>query len=189
LRLQGRPDQALRWYDEALVLLQPLHQQLPDDAATRDRLSRTHWGRAQVLDAHMRAAEALADWERAVELAPPADRLEAQLGRAQALARAGKAAEAVADAEALTKDAATPVAGCCDAACVFSLAAAAAREAGQREAYAGQALTLLRRAQAAGFFKDRARIERLKKDSDLAPLRSREDFRKFVAELEAATNP
>ena len=55
--------------------------------------------------------------------------------------------------------------------------------------YARQALALLRRAQAAGFFKDRAKIERLKKASDLAPLQQREDFRKFVAELEAAAKP
>jgi hypothetical protein len=92
----------------------------------------------------------------------------------------------VADAEALTKDARAPSARCCEAAVVFSLASAAAKEAGQREAYAVQALTLFRRAQAAGFFKDRAKIERLKRDSDLKPLRPREDFRKFVAELEAA---
>jgi hypothetical protein len=95
----------------------------------------------------------------------------------------------VADAEALTKDARAPSARCCEAACVFSLASAAAKDAGQREAHAGQALALFRRAQAAGFFKDRAKIERLKRDSDLAPLRSRQDFRELVAELEAALKP
>jgi tetratricopeptide (TPR) repeat protein len=188
-RLERRPDQALPWYDQALVLLQPLQQQQPDDAATRDLLGRTHRGRAQVLDALKRSAEALADWDQAVELAPPANRLALQLGRAQALARAGKVAEAVADAEALTKDAATPSARCCEAACVFALASAAAQDAGQREVYAGQALVLLRRAQATGFFKDRAKIERFKRDSDLAPLRQRQDFQKFVAELEAAAKP
>jgi hypothetical protein len=103
--------------------------------------------------------------------------------------QAGQVAEAVADAEALTKDARAPSARCCEAAGVFSLASAAAQEAGQREEYAGQALALLRRARAAGFFQDRRKVAYLKKDPDLAPLRSREDFRKFVAELEAASNP
>jgi serine/threonine protein kinase/tetratricopeptide (TPR) repeat protein len=185
-RVQRRPDRALPWYDEALVLLQPLHQQQPGDAATRYLLSHTHWGRALALGALKGAAEALADWDRAVELATPADRLMVQLGRARAWVQAGKVAEAVADAEALTKDAATPNARCCQAAEVFSLASAAAKDASQREAYAGQALALLRRAQAAGFFKDRASIERLKKDSDLAPLWQRKDFRKLIADLEAA---
>jgi hypothetical protein len=45
---------------------------------------------------------------------------------------------------------------------------------------------LLRRAQAAGFFKDLRQVEDLKKNPDLAPLQARADYRKFVAELEAA---
>jgi hypothetical protein len=92
----------------------------------------------------------------------------------------------VADADALTKNSAAPNYVLCEAACVYSLAAAAVPDGDQREAYAVQALALFRRAQAAGFFKDRAQIERLKEYSDLAPLRQREDFRKFIAELEAA---
>jgi hypothetical protein len=98
-------------------------------------------------------------------------------------------AEAAADVAALTQGPATPGAVLCDSACVCARAAASAPEGERQEAYAGQALALLRRAQAAGFFKDRAKIERLKKDSDLAPLRQREDFRKLVAELEAAAKP
>jgi hypothetical protein len=69
------------------------------------------------------------------------------------------------------------------------MASAATKEVSQREAYAGQAMALLRRAQAAGFFKNRANIEHLKRDTDLEPLRSREDFQKFVAELEAPAKP
>jgi hypothetical protein len=41
-------------------------------------------------------------------------------------------------------------------------------------------------AEAAGFFQDRANVEHLKRDADLEPLRQRDDFRKFIAELEAA---
>jgi tetratricopeptide (TPR) repeat protein len=188
-RLQRRPYQALPWYEQALVLLQPLHQHEPNDIATRDLLGRTHWGRAQALSALKRFAEALADWDGAVELARPADRPRVQLGRARARVRAGQAADAVADAEALTRDPATPSLMLCDAADVCSQASVVAMEATQREAYAGHALALLRRAQAAGFFKDRAKVEHLKKDRALDVLRSREDFKKFVAELEAALKP
>jgi hypothetical protein len=45
------------------------------------------------------------------------------------------------------------------------------------------------RAQAAGFFKDRKLVEQEKKDPNLDALRPREDFRRFVAELEAAAKP
>jgi hypothetical protein len=50
-------------------------------------------------------------------------------------------------------------------------------------------LALLRRAQTAGFFKDRLKMEQLKRDADLDSLRSRSDFTKFVAEVEAALKP
>jgi hypothetical protein len=76
-----------------------------------------------------------------------------------------------------------------NAACIYGLAAAAAQEPGERDAYAVQAVALLRRAQAAGFFKDRAPTARIKQDADLDALRSREDFKKFVAELGAAAKP
>jgi len=56
----------------------------------------------------------------------------------------------------------------------------------KREAYAGRALALLRRAHGAGFFKDRRKIEQVKKDADLEALRPRADFQKLVAGLEAA---
>jgi serine/threonine protein kinase/tetratricopeptide (TPR) repeat protein len=186
-RNQHRPAKALPWYDRALAQAQPLLQQTPHDAITRTFVGRTQWDRARVLDALGRSAEARADWDQAVKLLPPADRPRARLERARAWVSAGKAAEAVAEAVALTEEAATPAARCCQAACVCSLASAATTDADRREAYAGQAVALLRRAQGAGFFKDPAKIAHLKQDTDLAPLRPREDFQKFVAELEAPT--
>jgi tetratricopeptide (TPR) repeat protein/serine/threonine protein kinase len=186
LRRQKRSDEALPWYDRALAVLEPLHKQRQDDATTRRFLRNAHWGRARTLNDLKRHDEALPHWDPAVELSPPAERPLAQMGRARGWVLAGKAAEALADAAALTRDPATPGHLLYDAGCVYSLAAAAAKEAKQRQAYAGQALTLLRRAQSAGFFKDRAKVEYLKKDTDLDPLRQREDFREFVAELEAA---
>jgi tetratricopeptide (TPR) repeat protein len=184
LRRQHRPAEALPLYEETLAVLQPLHQQAPHDVAVRSPLGWTYWDRALALEALQRWAEALPDWDRAVELLPPADRPRVRLERARAWVSAGKAAEAVAEAVALTAEAATPAARCCQAACVCSLASAATTDADRREAYAGQAVALLRRAQGAGFFKGRANVERLKQEADLKPLWSREDYQKFVAELE-----
>jgi hypothetical protein len=95
----------------------------------------------------------------------------------------------VAEVETLARDAALPGPQLCTAAGVCALASAAAKDVGQREVWAGRALALLHRAAAAGFFKDPAKVERLRQAADLEPLRSREDFRKFVAELEAASKP
>jgi hypothetical protein len=52
------------------------------------------------------------------------------------------------------------------------------------EQYARRAVDLLRQAQLAGYFDNPASVHRLKKDADLEPLRSRDDFVKLVAELE-----
>jgi serine/threonine protein kinase len=186
-RRRQRPAEALPWYDQALALLQRLHRHAPNDVVTRNLLGEAHQDRALTLDALERFADALADWDRALELAPPNVRL--QLGRARTRAQAGKTVEAVAEAAALTRDPGAPSFLCCDAACVYALASAAVQETSEREEYAGQALALLRRAQAAGFFKDRAKVAHLNQDTDLAPLRPRDDFQKFVAELEAAAKP
>jgi tetratricopeptide (TPR) repeat protein len=185
-----RPDEALPWYERALALLESLHKQAPDDATTRRFLRNAHWGRAAAFHDLKRYADAMSHWDRAVELSPANARPLLQMKRAASRARSGKIAEAVVEAEALTKDAAAPGGLLYDAACVYALASAAVKDdARQQEAYAGQAVALLRRAQTAEFFKDRAKVEHLKKDPDLDVLRSREDFKKFVAELEAAAKP
>jgi serine/threonine protein kinase/tetratricopeptide (TPR) repeat protein len=186
---EQRPDKALRWFDRALALLEPLHKGKPEDNTTRRHLCNAHWGRAMALDDLKHHDKALPHWDRAIKLASVVARPRVQIDRALGRARAGNTAEAVAEAEALTKDPATPGSILYDAACVYGLAAAAAKEDKQREALAGKAIVLLRRAQAAGYFKDRKMVKHMKKDADLAPLRSRKDFKKFVADCEAAAKP
>src|SRR5262249_19782177 len=119
--LWHRPADALLWYDRALALLQPLHEHDPRDAGVRKLLGKPHGVRAQALDELKRHGEALAEWDAALRLMPPADRPWVQMERARGRARAGQAAEAVADAAALTKDPATPGRTLYSAACVCSL--------------------------------------------------------------------
>ena len=52
------------------------------------------------------------------------------------------------------------------------------------EEYATRAVELLTKARTTGFFKDRAKVEHLKEDTDLDPLRFRSDFRQLLADLE-----
>jgi tetratricopeptide (TPR) repeat protein len=184
---QHRPTGALACYDRALALLGPLNAQEPRDAYILESLRYAHRGRAEALDDLKRHGEALAAWDQALELATPADRPRVQLGRAGSRLRAGESAEAEAEVEALTQDPLTPGSILCEGASTYARAAAAfPYDAPRRGRYAGQALTLLRRAQAVGFLKDRRRVEHLKHAADSEALRPREDFQQFLAELEAA---
>jgi hypothetical protein len=68
-----------------------------------------------------------------------------------------------------------------DPACVYSLSSAAVKnDAKLVDRYATRAVELLRQAVAKGF-KD---AEHLKKDTDLDPLRSRDDYKQLLQELQ-----
>jgi hypothetical protein len=54
--------------------------------------------------------------------------------------------------------------------------------------YAAQGMATLRKAQAAGYLKDAA-VKRLQEDKDFASLRSRQDYRQLLAELEGNQSP
>jgi tetratricopeptide (TPR) repeat protein len=69
-----------------------------------------------------------------------------------------------------------------DSCCIFSLASAATKDDTKlSDQYATRALELLREAVAKGYKK----IAHMKQDKDLDPLRSRDDFQKLLAQLEA----
>jgi len=53
------------------------------------------------------------------------------------------------------------------------------------EKYATQAITTLLESRSLGFFKDPENVAHMKQDTDLDPLRERDDFKQFVKELEA----
>jgi hypothetical protein len=73
---------------------------------------------------------------------------------------------------------------------LYSLASGATKaDPEQAEVYAAQAVKLLEKAQAAGFFKDSKKVIHMKKDTDLDPLRSRADYRQFLNLLKAKAKP
>jgi tetratricopeptide (TPR) repeat protein len=83
-------------------------------------------------------------------------------------------------------------------ACVSAQAAAAARSdervpsaerAARVEEYARGAMALLARAQTAGYFHQPGALAHTRTDSDLDPLRQREDFRQWLSRLEQAAAP
>jgi hypothetical protein len=128
-----------------------------------------------------------------VELSPTdGDRDSTRLSRAIALAKLGKYDQAVAVAEELAGRPKADSIVVYPAACVLSLASAAAgRDAGRApaerqqlaERYAAAAVALLLRLQSQGYFQKTGNLAFMQEDKDLDPLRQRPDFQKLMAEL------
>jgi serine/threonine protein kinase/tetratricopeptide (TPR) repeat protein len=95
-----------------------------------------------------------------------------------------QAAKAAAAADLLADNARGPD-DLYNAACGYALCVSLADKPETREKYAARAIELLGKAVAKGY-KDAAHM---KKDTDLDALRQRDDFKKLLADLEAATKP
>jgi serine/threonine-protein kinase len=183
-RDSGQAGAALDSYAQGMEALQAALAKDPKHAEARLYLRNAHWGRADALTRLARHAEAAQDWDRALELDAGPARPFFRLQRAVSLTHAGDHAQAVSEADALAqaKDVNAPT--LYDLACVCSLSSAAVKnDAKLADRYAARAVELLREAVAKGF-KD---IEHLKKDTDLDPLRGRDDYRKLLKELEEKT--
>jgi hypothetical protein len=98
--------------------------------------------------------------------------------RADSLVRTGMVAEAVAEVAELTKNPNGRAGQWYNCACVYSLAST--KIEGKKKEYADRAMELLQKAVKAGWND----AEHTAKDTDLAPLRDREDFKKLLADLE-----
>jgi hypothetical protein len=131
--------------------------------------------------------EAAKDWDRAIALADAPSRPWFRLQRALALAHAGEHARANALANSLVNARKVPGPTLYGAARVHAISATSIKnDTRLADQYAVRAVELLVKAQQAGVFKNKANIALLKKDSDLASLRSRDDYKKLVADLEGA---
>src|SRR5262249_19870728 len=88
VRDRGGRAGALGWYAKAVATLEPVHRAEPRLADARRFLRNSHWGLALALGRLGRDAEALRDWDRALELDDGSDRDALRLNQALALARA-----------------------------------------------------------------------------------------------------
>src|SRR5262249_42278633 len=145
--------------------------------AARQHLRNSHVDRAQAYSHMRKYAEAVGDWNRAIDLSPKSEQPEFRALRATARARAGQVAEAVADVAELMKLSGWNAGQLYNFACVHALASA--RTPDKEKEHADLAMSLLQRAVKAGF-DDAARAA---KDKDLDPLRKREDFANLLASL------
>jgi serine/threonine-protein kinase len=192
----GNQQQALAEFDKAIPLLEKALKtekvkQLI--AFERQWLLECHWGRANALIRLQRFTDAAVACDRALELVSGRAGDSIRIMRAFARIRAGEHTRPVAETEELVGQKGVSGAILYDAACILSLASTAANKdeklkAEERKAlaerYATRAVVLLTRTKTAGFFKNADNVAHMKKDTDLDPLRQRDDYKQFLRELE-----
>ena len=174
---EGKPAESLEWFDLAIHTLQPVYEKDTRVVSARHFLRNSHHGRASAYDKLQKPAEAAKSWDRVFELSLPAEQPGFLAAQATSRINAGMVAEAVADVAELTKNPNWKAGQWYNFACVYSLASG--KIADKQQEYADRAMELLTTAVAAGWSK----ADLMAKDTDLAPLRDREDFKRLVASL------
>jgi serine/threonine protein kinase/tetratricopeptide (TPR) repeat protein len=176
VRTTGSAAAALDWYDKAIARLAGA----PGDGALRD----AHAGRAESLSALGKLPDALTEWNTALGL-DPARKPSLRLRWARTLVAAGDHRRAATEARELTTSPKTNGDTLDAAARILSLAAAAAKSdpSAVNNGYAADAVVLLRRAHAAGQYREPGSADKLRGDADFAVLRDRDDFGKFLAQV------
>jgi tetratricopeptide (TPR) repeat protein len=185
LRASGRPGESLVWYDKAIRTLTAVHEQERQVVQAKEFLRNSHLGRATACHHLQKYAEAVKDWDRVIELGPKQERSEYRAIRAAARVKAGQVAEAVAEVAELARTPTRNADQWYNVACVYALASS--QSADNKQEYADRAMELLHQAVTVGY-QDAAQM---KEDTDLDPLRARDDFQKLIAELakKAAAKP
>jgi tetratricopeptide (TPR) repeat protein/tRNA A-37 threonylcarbamoyl transferase component Bud32 len=173
---------SLEPYSQAIAVLRKVSADDPANATARQYLRNAVGGRANSLGKLKRYKEALPDWDWLLEIGPLEQIAESRTSRSLVLARIGEHVRASAEVEELVARA--------DAGRLYNLACTLAICAhtvtgnqALSEKYAARSVVLLRQAMTTGYFKGAGRVEHLKADSDLDPLRGRVDFRTFVTDL------
>jgi tetratricopeptide (TPR) repeat protein len=177
VRNEGQPADSLHWFDLAIRTLTPVYENDHRAVDSRKYLRNSHRGRALAYDQLRKHAEAVKDWDRAIELSPGPEQPSLRASRAYSGLQAGQVAEAIGEVEELTKAANWSADQWYDFACVYAVASSWIAE--KKHEYADRAMELLRQAVSAGY----ENAAHMKKDTDLDPLRGREDFEKLLAEL------
>ena len=188
-----KPAESLQWFDNAIALLASIAESDERRAGAswfseaRKFLRDSHLGRAAANERLEKRAEALKDWDRVIDLSPKAERQKFRTQRALARVRAGQVAEGINEVVKLQGEPGVDGDQWYNFACIYSVASTKATE---KNEYAETAMAHLQTAVKAGF-KDAAHMA---KDSDLDPLRGRDDFKKLLESLsdanpEPAPNP
>jgi serine/threonine protein kinase/tetratricopeptide (TPR) repeat protein len=177
----GNLEESLPVLTKGIEILEPAVRKDPELAKARESLCFAYWLRATTLAGLKRFPQAVSDWGRAIELDDGHNAVLLRIKRASTLLNLKDHVRAAADAQAVAESDAATGQELFQAASVFAYCVRfAGKDSPEAESYARRAVATLRKAADKGF-RDAAR---LKSSADLEPLRSREDFRKLIAELE-----
>jgi serine/threonine protein kinase/tetratricopeptide (TPR) repeat protein len=177
----GQLEQSLPILAKGVDILEAALREDPRLAKAHESLLVARWARATTLAGLRRFQPAVEDWTRAMELDDGRYYGVLRIKRASTFLNLKDHVRATADAQAIGESPKATAVDLYNAACVYAQAARlVSDDMPQVERYGTQAVELLRKALISGF-KDRAL---LKKDSDLDPVRMREDFKKLMTELE-----
>ncbi|MHB1422451.1 MAG: tetratricopeptide repeat protein [Gemmataceae bacterium] len=189
LLYRGEARKALPWHDRAVEVLRDAHRRHPSEAECTDWYASFLAARAQTWTALQEHKTALADWDRVVEVVVPVEGDKYRFWRANTLILLGDHRQA---AEDIAKVLRRPDISqdqrylCVD---VLSHALAVAENDPQLSAeqrqqaadiYAARALEVLTQLRRDGYFRDFMKWLKLAMDADLAALRSRKDFKRWL---------
>src|SRR5262249_19598963 len=143
---------SLAWFDKAIRTLTAAYEQDRRLVVARQFLRNSHWNRADAYDRLRKYADAVKDWDRAVELSPEEEQSAFRARRALSMLNAGHVAEAVAEVAELAKAPVAKTPGTApwnagqwyDFACIYSVASG--KIADKKQAYADRAMELLHQA-------------------------------------------
>jgi eukaryotic-like serine/threonine-protein kinase len=173
----GQPGESLEWFEKAIRTLTAVYEQDRGLVRARQFLRNSHRARANAYDRMRRFTEAINDWDKAIELSPMAEQPMGRASRATSRAQAGQVAEAVAEVAELTKNTKWNSSRWYNFACACAIASG--KSADRKKEYADRAMDLLQKAVTTGYH-DAAHMA---KDTDLEPIRGRDDFKKLVEAL------
>ena len=182
-RARNEREPALAGYAKVIERLLAGGDHLRDDAIARLILTDAHIGWGNVLGASEKYAEMADVLERAIMLTEPHRVAELRMKRALALSHAGKSTEAFKEAEDVLAKPDLDSTVLFDAGRLFARTSGAEKDGDLKELNAKRAVTLLERAEQAGYLRVPTRRKHLDLHVDLAALRGRADFEALRAKV------
>jgi len=188
---------ALPYYLQAIHTLEAQISEKNPNARSKQVLYDVYGGRAFALNKLGRYLEAMRDWNRAIELADEGGKERPRLFRCVTLAHLSDHIRATTEAEVLTGNKGASGDILYNGACAFALSSTAVLQEKKlvqtereklAEKYSARAVQLLEKANATGFFAPPGALQNLRTDNDLDSLRSRQDFKTLLAELQKRAN-